>query len=66
VGLAIGLVLAVPCGRLIKEFLFEVRPLDAWTYIAVVLLLASIGLISAFIPARRAASIQPMQALRED
>jgi putative ABC transport system permease protein len=66
VGLAIGLVLAVLSGRVIKEFLFGVQPLDAWTYVAVVLLLASIGLISAFIPARRAASIQPMQALREE
>jgi len=66
VGLAIGLVLAVLSGRLLKEFLFEVQPLDAWTYVAVAILLAFIGLVSSLIPARSAASVQPMQALREE
>ena len=66
VGLAIGLVLAVLSGRLIKDFLFEVRPLDPWTYVVVVLVLACIGVVSALIPAQKAASIQPMQALREE
>jgi putative ABC transport system permease protein len=65
-GLGVGLVLAFATGRLIKRFLYQVQPLDAWTYVAVALLLAAIGLISAFIPARKAASIQPMQALREE
>lgn len=66
VGLAIGLVLAVLSGRLIKDFLFEVRPLDPWTYVVVVLVLACIGVVSALVPAQKAASIQPMQALREE
>ncbi len=66
VGLVIGLVLAVLSGRLLKGFLFEVQPLDAWTYIAVAIVLASIGLVSSLIPARSAASVQPMQALREE
>jgi ABC-type antimicrobial peptide transport system permease subunit len=66
VGLAIGLVLAVLSGRLLKGFLFEVQPLDAWTYVAVAIVLASIGLVSSLIPARNAASVQPMQALREE
>ena len=65
-GLGIGLVLAVLSGRLLKGFLFEVQPLDAWTYVGVVLLLAAIGLVSSLIPARKAASIEPMQALREE
>jgi predicted permease len=66
VGLAIGLVLAVLSGRVLKGFLFEVQPLDAWTYVAVAIVLASIGLVSSLIPARNAASVQPMQALREE
>ena len=66
VGLAIGLVLAVLSGRLLKESLFEVQPLDAWTYVAVAVVLAFIGLVSSLIPARSAASVQPMQALREE
>jgi ABC-type antimicrobial peptide transport system permease subunit len=65
-GLGIGLVLAVLCGRLVKGFLYEVQPLDGWTYIAVAMLLAAIGLLSSLIPARNAASVQPMQALREE
>lgn len=65
-GLAIGLVLAVLSGRLLQGFLFEVQPLDAWTYVAVAVLLVGIGLISSLIPAQKASSIQPMQALREE
>ena len=65
-GLGVGLVLALATGRFIKSFLYQVQPLDAWTYVAVAVVLAAIGLISAFIPARKAASIQPMQALREE
>jgi len=66
IGLGVGLVLALATGRLIKGFLYQVQPLDVWTYLAVAVTLLAIGLISAFIPARKAASIQPMQALRED
>ncbi len=66
IGLAVGLVLTVASQRLIQSFLYHVRPLDAWTYVAVLLVLPLIGLIAALLPARKAASIQPMQALRED
>ena len=65
-GLAVGIVMAVFAGRLVESFLYQVRPLDLWTYVAVLLVLPAIGLIAALLPARRAASIQPMQALRED
>lgn len=65
-GLLAGLVLALLSGRLIKGFLYQVKPLDAGTYIAVAVALTLIGLIAALIPARRAATIQPMQALRDE
>jgi putative ABC transport system permease protein len=65
-GLIVGLVLAFASGRLIKSFLYEVKPLDASTYVAVAVALTAIGLVAALIPARRAASIQPMQALRDE
>ena len=65
-GLCVGLVLALATGRLVKSFLYQVQPADVWTYAAVAVALAVIGLTSALLPARRAASIQPMQALRED
>jgi putative ABC transport system permease protein len=65
-GLVAGLIIAFPAERLIKSFLYQVRSLDLWTYVAVALLVPAIGLVAALLPARRAASIQPMQALRED
>jgi putative ABC transport system permease protein len=65
-GLCVGLVLAFATGRLVTSFLYHVQPLDIGTYAAVVLALAIIGLTAALLPARRAASIEPMQALRED
>ena len=65
-GLVSGLLLAFATGRLIKGFLYEVKPLDASTYVSVAVALTAIGFVAAFIPARRAASIQPMQALRDE
>ena len=65
-GLCAGLIIAFAAGRLIANFLYQVKPLDVWTYVAVAMALAVIGLTSALLPARRAASIEPMQALRED
>jgi len=66
VGLCAGLVLSAATGRMVTSFLYHVRPLDAWTYAAVVFLLSAIGMTAGLLPARRAATIEPMQALRED
>ena len=65
-GLAAGLILAFATGRLVKSFLYQVEPTDISTYLCVAAALAMVGLVAAFIPARKAASIQPMQALREE
>jgi putative ABC transport system permease protein len=65
-GLGVGLLLAFATARLIKGFLYQVPPLDVWTYVAVALTLSIIGLIAALLPARRAASIEPMHALRTE
>jgi len=65
-GLGTGLVLAFAGGRLVKSFLFEVKPVDLGTYAAVVGALGVIGLAASLLPARKAASMEPMQALRED
>ena len=65
-GLVAGLLLALAGGRLVKSFLYQVKPLDAWTYAAVALALCLIGLLASLLPARRAATIEPMQALREE
>jgi len=65
-GVAIGIVAAAFTGTLVKSFLYQVRPADAWTYSAVVVLLLLVGSVAALIPARRAAAVEPMIALREE
>jgi putative ABC transport system permease protein len=65
-GLGAGLLLAIATGRWVKSFLYQVQPLDVLTFVSVVVVLSIIGLMAALLPARKAASIEPMQALRED
>lgn len=65
-GLAVGLILAFVTGRWVKSFLYQVQPLDGLTYAAVAIALMAIGVVATILPARKAASIEPMQALRED
>jgi len=63
-GLAAGLAGAWAVTRVLKSFLFEVMPFDPVTFAAVSLLLAGVALAACYIPARRAASIDPLAALR--
>jgi ABC-type antimicrobial peptide transport system permease subunit len=65
-GLAAGLALALASGSLLKSFLYQVQPLDLLTYGGVAVALSLVGLIAVLLPARRAASIEPMEALRDD
>ncbi|HEY6250123.1 MAG TPA: ABC transporter permease [Candidatus Angelobacter sp.] len=65
-GIGAGVLIALVFGRLVNGFLFGVKSLDVWTYVAVMLVLILVGGIAAFIPARRAASVEPIQALREE
>jgi putative ABC transport system permease protein len=65
-GLAIGMLAAVLTGNLVRSFLYQVKPVDAWTYSGVGLLLLLVGSVAALIPARRAAAVEPMTALREE
>ena len=65
-GLAIGILAAVFAGNLVKSFLYQVQPADAWTYLGVVFLLVLVGSVAALIPAHRAATVEPMTALREE
>jgi predicted permease len=65
-GLAVGIVASLFAGKLVSSFLYGVKPSDARTYAAVVLLLLFVGSLAAFLPARRAASVEPMAALRDE
>jgi putative ABC transport system permease protein len=64
VGIVLGLLGAIALTRLMVSLLFEVKPTDPATLIAVALLLAATALLACYIPARRALSIQPLIALR--
>jgi len=66
VGLAIGIPLALLAGWLISSQLFEVKGYDPLALSLAVLLLAVCALVAGLIPARKAASIEPMQALRTE
>jgi len=65
-GLGTGLIGAWFGTRVLKSFLFGVGEHDPITILSVCALLAICGLVAALIPARRAASIDPMQALRTE
>lgn len=65
-GVLLGLVAASALTRLMSSLLFGVAPVDLPTYAAVSFTLASIALAASYLPARRAASIEPVEALRGD
>jgi predicted permease len=65
-GIVAGLVAALLLTRLVKSMLFGIQPYDPGTLSAGVLLLLGIALAASWIPARRAAGMQPMEALRHD
>jgi predicted permease len=66
IGLAIGVALALALSRFLSSQLYHVKATDALTFAAVPLLLILIAGCAAYFPSRRAARIDPMQALRQD
>jgi predicted permease len=64
VGLTIGIPLALASGPMLHSFLFGLKSTDPFSLIAVVLLLGIVAALAGFIPARRAAKVDPMVALR--
>ncbi len=65
-GIGIGLAAALAVSRTISSLLFEVHPTDLATYACVALALATAALAACYLPARRAAGVDPMRALRSE
>jgi predicted lysophospholipase L1 biosynthesis ABC-type transport system permease subunit len=65
-GLVVGLAGAAGVTRVLQRFLFGVTPTDPLVFTAVTLLLLAVGLIAAWLPARRATRIDPWAALRAE
>jgi ABC-type antimicrobial peptide transport system permease subunit len=63
-GLIVGLFLAFAAGRLIGSLLYGVDPVDPLSIAVALTLLGIASLLASYIPARRAAKIDPMEALR--
>jgi ABC-type antimicrobial peptide transport system permease subunit len=66
IGLGTGIALSYATARFLRGYLYGVRIHDPWTLAAVSLLFSACAGLAAYIPARRAASVDPMQALRAE
>ncbi|MFN0066844.1 MAG: FtsX-like permease family protein, partial [Limisphaerales bacterium] len=65
-GVGLGLAVAAGLSRLLTSLLYGVRPLDPVAFGAVLLLLLGATLLACWLPARRAARVDPMVALRSE
>ena len=66
IGLGVGAALAIAGSRLAAALLYGLAPHDPLTYVVAVVLLAGVALVATLLPARRAARVDPMVALREE
>jgi predicted permease len=66
IGIACGLAAAAVCTRLMASLLFEVSPLDPLTFAGVPLMLVLAAALASYVPALRAALVDPVEALRTD
>jgi macrolide transport system ATP-binding/permease protein len=66
IGVVLGLLASLGAARLLRSMLFHVGPWDFPTFMAVAVVLAVCAVLASFVPARRAASINPVEALRAE
>ena len=66
IGVAIGLAAAAGLMRLMKSLLFGISPLDPLTYVSVPVVLVAAAVLASYLPARRAAAVDPVEALRAE
>jgi putative ABC transport system permease protein len=63
-GVVLGLAAALALTRLMETLVFDVKPSDPMTYVLTPLVLLSVAFLASYLPARRAARVDPMEALR--
>jgi putative ABC transport system permease protein len=66
IGIAIGLVIAIATTRVMSSMLVDVRPTDPITFVAMVLVFLGVAAVACWLPARRAAGMDPNEALRQE
>jgi putative ABC transport system permease protein len=66
VGIGVGIAIALLLGRLIASLLFGVLPHDPSVLIGAAVVLCAVGMMACFVPARRAARLEPASALRAE
>jgi len=66
IGAAIGVAGALLSSRALGSLLYGVKPADPWTYAAIVFVIAGTALLASYLPARRAARVDPLVAIRYD
>jgi ABC-type antimicrobial peptide transport system permease subunit len=66
VGLAIGVPVALLCVRFVKAQLYDITNVDAGVLAGAIAMLAAAACLAGMIPARRAAGVDPMEALRSE
>ena len=66
IGLAAGLLAAMALTRVMTSLLYRTAPYDAWTFVLTAAVLSTVAALACYLPARRAADVEPMSALRTE
>jgi putative ABC transport system permease protein len=66
VGIALGIAVAMAGARVLSTELYGISPIDLLTYVSVTIVMATVTLLACYIPTRKAMSVDPLNALRQD